>query len=64
MDKNVADKIVEKIVADLKDCRGLRQEWEGIPASTKREIKKRWKMLVEKELIKECDFIIKNTGGY
>lgn len=64
MDKNVADKIVEKIIADLKDRRGLRQEWEGIPTATKRKIKKSWKRIVEKELIKECEFIIKNTGGY
>lgn len=37
-----ADESVKKIVDDIEDRRGLRQEWEAIDSETKEEIKREW----------------------
>lgn len=43
----VAEHIVEKILEDLTDRKGLRQEWEKIDAEVQEEIKFKWVMIVE-----------------
>lgn len=40
--ENCAAKIVHEIVADLSDRRGLRQEWEQIDSTIRREIVEVW----------------------
>jgi len=42
MDKKIAAKIVNKIIADLTDRSGLQNEWEGIDADIQDEIKQTW----------------------
>jgi hypothetical protein len=42
-----ARKIVKKIIADLTDRRGLRQEWEGIDDDIQKEIIEKWTDIVE-----------------
>lgn len=48
----VARKIVWKIVEDLSDRRGLRQEWEQIDKETQKEIKEKWGKIVKLEIEK------------
>ena len=50
MKRTLAKKIVEAILADMTDRRGLRQEWDGIDADIKKEIKETWIGLVVQEL--------------
>jgi uncharacterized lipoprotein YehR (DUF1307 family) len=45
MAKDVADKIVEEIIKDLNDRRGLRQEWDMLDEETVAEIKADWKKI-------------------
>jgi len=49
MDKT-AELIVDAIVTDLTDRRGLRQEWEQIDEETQNEIKGEWMRLVREIL--------------
>lgn len=44
--ENAARKAVDNIIADLKDRRGLRQEWEGIDDDVQQEIRKVWRQIV------------------
>jgi len=37
-----AVRIVDALIADLKDRRGLRQEWEAIDPDIQQEIRDRW----------------------
>ncbi len=48
--KDFAEKVVEKIVYDLSDRRGLRQEWEGIDDEIQKEIKSVWRSIINEEL--------------
>jgi len=41
-----AETIVDMIIDDLCDRRGLRQEWEQIDSSIQAEIRQQWKNLV------------------
>jgi hypothetical protein len=47
-----ARRIVEKIVRDLEDRRGLRQVWEEIDDDIRKQIKKTWADVVAVELNK------------
>jgi hypothetical protein len=47
-----ANKIVKRIVDDLTDRRGLRQEWEGIDDEIQKEIKSVWKKIIIEEMQK------------
>lgn len=42
IDKKTAEKIVDKIIEDLTDRRGLRQEYEQIDDDIQKEIKDTW----------------------
>lgn len=48
-----AEKIVDAIMADLTNRRGLRQSWDSIEASIRHEIVETWAAKVEKILEKE-----------
>lgn len=50
VDMSVVNKIVEKIIDDMSDRRGLRQEWESIDDDVKREMEETWKTIVRKVL--------------
>lgn len=41
-----ANEAVNRIVADLSDRRGLRQEWEEIETGIQREIKSAWAVMI------------------
>ncbi len=41
---------VKRIVSDLRDRGGLRQEWENIDSGTRAEIMRRWHRIVSKSL--------------
>jgi hypothetical protein len=47
---STAKRIVEAIIEDFTDRRGLRQEWEQIDDDIRREIVRTWKAIVRKEL--------------
>lgn len=47
---NIETRIVDSIVKDLTDRRGLRQEWEGVGDEVKKEIRLAWKLAILKEL--------------
>lgn len=47
---NSADRIVEKIVADLSDRRGLRHAWEAIDPDIQEDIRARWAAIIQREL--------------
>ncbi len=49
MNPENADRIVSRIIANLTDRRGLRQEWEQIDAETKDEIRATWAQIVLNE---------------
>lgn len=38
----IANEIIDGIIADLSDRRGLRQEWEGIDEDIRLEIRETW----------------------
>lgn len=46
MDINLVYKIVDGIIRDLTDRRGLRQEWEQIDDGVRDEIRERWIAIV------------------
>lgn len=48
--KDIAKIIVNSIIADLTDRRGLRQEWEYIDSEIQNEIEKTWIEIVQKVL--------------
>ena len=49
----VAGRIVEDIIHDMTDRRGLRQEWEQIDDDIQQEIVAVWRAIVEKRLSEE-----------
>jgi trans-2-enoyl-CoA reductase len=51
--KAIEDRIVDAIVRDFTDRRGLRQEWEQINEDIQAEIKATWKKIVKREMAKE-----------
>jgi hypothetical protein len=53
MNKEIADKIVEQIIFDLSDRRGLSGEWDGIDSDIKKEIMGEWSDII----FKNCDGI-------
>jgi hypothetical protein len=48
----VSGSIVGRIVADLTDRRGLRQEWESIDEDVRQEIMETWGDIVQQEIAK------------
>ncbi len=57
MASQIAETIVLKILYDLTDRRGLRQEWENIDVDTQREIETAWAEIIDSELPKpETDY--------
>ncbi len=44
-----ANAIVQKIIEDLTDRRGLRQTWEEMDTVTQREIKRKWGKIIRDE---------------
>jgi hypothetical protein len=46
------ERIVDAIIADFTDRRGLRQEWEQIDDDIQAEIRATWIALVNRELLK------------
>jgi hypothetical protein len=48
--RNVAKQIVEDILADLTNRRGLRQEWEQIDDDIQEEIINKWRTIVDMEI--------------
>ena len=48
--KKLAQKIVRKVLDDLLDRKGFRQEWDGCDQQTKIEIRNRLREIVEREL--------------
>ena len=53
--KEKAKNIVDKIIRDLSDRRGLRQEWEQIDLDIQEEIKETWIGIV-------TQFLVQNPG--
>jgi hypothetical protein len=47
MATKVAKLAVKKILADLTDRRGLRQEWDQLDTEIRAEIRKEWEALVD-----------------
>ncbi|MCK9568810.1 hypothetical protein M0R72_07715 [Candidatus Pacearchaeota archaeon] len=45
-----AQMIVDKILDDLTDRRGLRQEWEQVDRETQKEIRAEWRRIIESVL--------------
>jgi hypothetical protein len=48
--KTLAEDIVDVILADLTDRRGLRQEWSNIDRGVQDEIRATWAALIQKAL--------------
>ena len=48
--QDAAKKATAKIVADLTDRRGLRQEWEGIDDDIRAEIVAQWEAIIVREI--------------
>ena len=48
--EKIAKKIVDKLVADFTDRRGLRQEWDQIDEDIKKEIIDTWTKIVISEI--------------
>lgn len=46
---NLAKSVVEKILDDLTDRRGLRHEWERLDDDVKDEIRQKWEEIVKDE---------------
>lgn len=46
MDKKIAKEVVDLLVKDLCNRRGLRQEWEGIDDDIRKEIREKWISLI------------------
>lgn len=47
MDRTMADTIVNRIVNDLQDRRGLGGEWQSIDDEIRREIRESWRTIIE-----------------
>ena len=47
---SISSKIVDAIILDLTDRRGLRQEWYNIDSDTQQEIRSEWERIVDKKL--------------
>lgn len=45
-----AQAIVDKIIDDMTDRRGLRQEWDGFDDDIQREIREEWERIVDQVL--------------
>lgn len=45
-----AEQIVSKILADLTDCKALRQAWDDIDEDIQQEIRDTWADIVRREL--------------
>lgn len=50
--KSIEQRIVEAIIYDLSDRRGLSGEWDGIDDETKAEIRETWAGIVREEMSK------------
>jgi len=48
---DVSNKIVNKILADLTDRRGFRQEWDMTDKEIQNEIEQEWNSIVYQEII-------------
>lgn len=48
--KKLSEVIVQKILEDLQNRRGLRQEWDMIDMGTQREIQRAWEKIVREAL--------------
>lgn len=46
---------VRKIVADLSDRRGLRQEWEQIDRDIQKEIRSMWEQIIHEAIVLDRD---------
>lgn len=46
MPPEVVDPIVDRIIKDLKDRKGLRQAWDAIDPDLKDEIKDEWRSII------------------
>ena len=51
INKTVAVVIVDELIEDLTDRRGLRQGWESVDSGVKEEIKKKWVEIIMVERI-------------
>lgn len=60
--RNAARGIVEAILGDLADQRGLRREWDGIDPDVQAEIRARWEALVVEELKDWQDMSLAGLG--
>lgn len=49
--KKIASVIVENIISDISDRRGLKREWGNIDKDIKLEIKETWTKMIHKELL-------------
>lgn len=47
----IADRMVDEIVADMSDRRGLKREWNAIDDDTKKEIRSTWAAIIERFFI-------------
>lgn len=48
--KPAAARAVDAIISDLTDRRGLKREWHGIDPDIQKQIRDRWRKLVEHEI--------------
>lgn len=48
--KKIAVRIVKSIIADLKDRRGIGDEFDSIDVDTQREIRRTWEEMIVEEL--------------
>ena len=48
--KKLSEIIVEKIMEDLKDRRGLRQQWDAMDPATQAEIRQAWRVIAKRTL--------------
>lgn len=51
--KTVEQRIVDAIIFDLSDRRGLSGEWDGIDDDIRRQIKKKWCEIIRTEIANE-----------
>ena len=49
---SVEQRIVDAIIFDLSDRRGLSGEWDGIDDEIKAQIRKKWMQIIRQELAK------------
>lgn len=53
--KTIEHRIVEAIIYDLSDRRGLKGEWNMIDADIKRQIREAWRRIVREQLESQLD---------